>query len=68
MNARIADEVNSQIVKELFESAKKMAESKGISIAEAIDYKISVSEKYAKTHNESIAWYLRGVEAKKMII
>lgn len=67
MNARQAVEVNQQMVQDLLDSAKKLAESNGISIAEAIDYKVSVYEKYAKTTNEATAWYLRGEEAKKMI-
>lgn len=67
MNARQAVEVNQQMVKDLFDSSSKLAESKGISIAEAIDYKVSVYEKYANTANEATAWYLRGEEAKKMI-
>jgi hypothetical protein len=67
MNARQTVEVNQQMVQDLLDSAKKMAESKGISIADAIDYKVSIYEKYAKTSNEAVAWHLRGEEAKKMI-
>lgn len=67
MNARQSIEVNQRMVKDLLDGAKKLAESKGISIAEAIDYKVSVYEKYANTANEATAWYLRGEEAKKMI-
>lgn len=67
MNARQSIEVNQQMVKDLLDGAKKLAESKGISIAEAIDYKVSIYEKYANTANEATAWYLRGEEAKKMI-
>lgn len=68
MNARIANEVNEQMIVELFESAKKLAEQKNISISEAIDSKVSVYEKYAKNANEATAWYLRGENAKKMIV
>ena len=67
MNARQSVEVNQQMLQYLFDSAKKLAESKGISIAESIDYKVSVHEKYSNTANEATAWYLRGEEAKKMI-
>lgn len=67
MNARQSIEVNQQMVQDLLDGAKKLAESKGISIAEAIDYKVSIYEKYANTANEATAWYLRGEEAKKMI-
>lgn len=67
MNARQAVEANKEAIAALFGGAKKMAESKGISISEAIDYKVAVYEKYAKNANEAVAWYLRGEEAKKMI-
>jgi hypothetical protein len=67
MNARQTIEVNQQMIQDLLDSAKKLAELKNISIADAIDYKVSVYEKYAKTSNEAAAWYLRGEEAKKMI-
>lgn len=67
MNARQTIEVNQQMIQDLLYSAKKLAKLKNISIADAIDYKVSVYEKYAKTSNEAIAWYLRGEEAKKMI-
>ena len=68
MNARIANEVNEQTTVELFESAKKLAEQKNISISEAIDYKVSVYQKYANTTNEAVAWDIRGENAKKMIV
>ena len=67
MNARQTIEVNQQMIQDLLDSAKKLAELKNISIADAIDYKVSVYEKYAKTSSEAVAWYLRGEEAKKMI-
>jgi len=67
MNARIADEINEQKVKDLFESAVKMSETTGKSVAEAIDYKVSVYLKYAASTNEAVAWEIRGEEAKKMI-
>lgn len=67
MNARQAVEVSQKMTSDLFESAKKLAELKGISISDAIDYKVSVYEKYANNANEATAWYLRGEEAKKMI-
>jgi len=68
MNARIANEINEQKTVELFESAKKLAEQKSISIQEAIDYKVSVYQKYAKTSNESVAWEIRCENAKKLIV
>lgn len=55
------------MILDLLESAKKLAEIKELSIADAIDYKVSIYEKYATTANEATAWYLRGEEAKKMI-
>lgn len=67
MNARQAVEVNQKMVSDLLESARKLAQLKGISISEAIDYKVSVYEKYAKNNSEAVAWNLRGEEAKKMI-
>lgn len=67
MNARQAVNVNQQMILDLLESAKKLAEIKELSIADAIDYKVSIYEKYATTANEATAWYLRGEEAKKMI-
>ena len=67
MNARQAIEVDQEMILDLFVSAKKLAEHKGISINEAIDYKVSVYEKYARNANEATAWYLRGIKAKEMI-
>lgn len=68
MNARVAVDVNREMVVELFESAKELSILKGISISDAIDYKVSFHEKYSKSKNEAVAWYLRGEDAKKMII
>ena len=67
MNARLAVEANEQLVKELFESSKKVMKVRNCTHEEAIDYKVSVYEKYAKNGTEATAWYLRGQEAKKMI-
>lgn len=67
MNARQAVKENERVVSELFESAKKLAKSKSISISEAIDYKVAAYKKYAKNANEAVAWDIRGEEAKKMI-
>ena len=58
MNARQTIEVNQQMIQDLLYSAKKLAKLKNISIADAIDYKVSVYEKYAKKSNEAVAWYL----------
>ena len=68
MNARVAVDVNREMVVELFESAKELSILKGISINDAIDYKVSLYEKHSKSNNEAVAWYLRGEDAKKMII
>lgn len=67
MNARLAITENENMTNILFESSKKLSQLKGISIEEAIDYKVSIYEKYAKNDNEAYAWYLRGENAKKMI-
>lgn len=65
MNARVAVDVNREMVVELFESAKELSILKGISISDAIDYKVSLYEKHSKSNNEAVAWYLRGEDAKK---
>ena len=65
MNARTANEVNEQRAVELLESAKKLAEQKNISISEAIDFKVSIYQKYATTENEAACWYIIGEKAKK---
>lgn len=67
MNARQAAEESHKMTSELLDSAKRLAEEKGISIEDAIDYKVYVYEKYAKNATEATAWYLRGESAKKMI-
>ena len=46
MNARQTIEVNQQMIQDLLDSAKKLAELKNISIADAIDYKVSVSVRF----------------------
>jgi len=67
MNARIAIEKANERVIDLIESAKKVAEVRNISIIEAIDFKVSVYEKYAKNGNEAAAWYITGEQAKEVI-
>lgn len=67
MNARQAVEVSKEMTSDLLDSSRKLSEFKKISINEAIDYQVSICQKYAKNVNEATAWYLRGKEAKKMI-
>jgi len=67
INARVAAEIGEEMAKDLFEDSKKMAEIKSISIAEAIDLKVKVHQKYAKNGTEIEAWEIRGNKAKAMI-
>lgn len=67
MNARIASEVNNEMVKDLLSSSKEMATRLGITVSEAIDKKVNVFVKHAKSNNEAVAWQLRGEEAKKLL-
>lgn len=67
MNARIAAEIGEEMSRDLFEASKRMAEIKDISIAEAIDIKVKVYQKYAKNNTEIAAWDIRGNKAKAMI-
>lgn len=67
MNANQAVKVNEQMTNELFEAAKEMATRLNMTISKAIDKKVSVHQKYAKSNNEAVAWDVRGVNAKKLI-
>jgi hypothetical protein len=44
-----------------------MATRLNITITEAIDKKVAVYVKYAKSNNEAAAWEIRGENAKKKI-
>ena len=67
MNARIAIQESKRLINELFNSSKEFAERKGVTIEEAIDFKTSVSVKYAKTATQAHAFEIRAEEAKKLI-
>lgn len=66
MNARTAIEENTRLIKELFNSAKEFSERKGISIKEAIDFKVSVMINHAKNDTAKCAIELRASAAHKM--
>ena len=65
MNAKQAIQANNDLVVMLLNSSKEMATRLNITVVEAIDKKVKVYEKHAKSSNESTAWFLRGEEAKK---
>lgn len=66
MNARQAVEQNEILTKHLLNSSKEMAARLNITVEEAIDKKVAVYVKYAKTGNEAVAWEIRGENAKKL--
>lgn len=67
MNARLAVEENKTTERNLLNDSKELAERKGWTIEEAIDFKVSVYQKYAKSSTEAAAWEIRGKNAKKLI-
>jgi hypothetical protein len=66
MNARIALEINTEMVNHLLTSSKEMATRLGITVKEAIDKKVKFYVKKASNNNEAVAWEIRGEEAKKL--
>ena len=68
MNARLALEASERMTVELFESSKKVAVVRNCTLSEAIDYKVAIYQKYASNDTEKTAWYLRGENAKKLIV
>ena len=67
MNARIAAEIGEEMVIDLFNNSKKMAELKGLSIIEAIDIKVKAYQRMVTNATAKVAWGIRGEKAKAMI-
>ncbi len=67
MNARQAVEKNEELTNDLFNSSKEMAIRLNITIEEAINKKVAIYIKNAKSNNEAAAWDIRGENAKKKI-
>lgn len=67
MNARQAMQENESLTIGLLTASKEMAERLKISVSDAIDKKVAVYVKWAKSNNEAVAWGFRGDDAKKMI-
>jgi hypothetical protein len=65
MNARQASEQNEILTNDLLKDSKEMATRLNITISEAIDKKVAVYVKYAKSKKEAAAWEIRGENAKK---
>lgn len=67
MNARQAVNENELMINQLIEGSERVAKLRGISLSEAIDYRIGVCIEYATAESAKAAWELRGEEAKKRI-
>ena len=65
MDARLAIKENERQVKELLSSSKELAETKNITVCEAIDLKVNAYMKLCKTENQKAALELRAKQAKK---
>ena len=68
MNAKQAVQQNEELTNDLLTSSKEMATRLNISISEAIDKKIAIYIKNAKSNNEAAAWDIRGENAKKIVL
>ncbi|PXX96917.1 hypothetical protein DF185_19955 [Marinifilum breve] len=66
MNARLAVKENEIQVRNLFNSSVELAERKGISVEEVIDFKVKIGIKFSKTESQKAAWELRGEQAKEL--
>jgi len=68
MNAKIANDVNAQMVEELIKSARVIAQGLDITEIEAIDRMVAVKVKNSSNATEVIAWELIGNEAKSQFL
>jgi len=66
MNASQSIKENEVITNDLLNSSKEMATRLDITVSEAIDKKVAVYVKHAKTSTEAAAWEVRGENAKKL--